>query len=90
MLVTITYFRILIIPVRAMQCRVQRAGLVLLCSRTLPEDGTPAAETCSSLLFVMNCILLCAFCGYVLIIVITSTLTNTKLSGYFPQFLSAG
>jgi hypothetical protein len=44
MLVNIMYSGISVIPVREMQYRVQRAELVLLGSRELPEDSTPLPE----------------------------------------------
>jgi hypothetical protein len=43
MFVNIMYFRILILftPVRTIQDLVEGNGLVFLCFRILPEDGTP-------------------------------------------------
>jgi len=88
MLLNIMYFGISIIPVRGMQYRVQCAGFVLLGSRELPEDGIPLPEHVAVLLFVVNCILLCEFCGYVLITPITNTLKKHKTLRLFPTVLN--
>jgi hypothetical protein len=41
-----------------------RVGTVVLCSRTLPDDGSSVPKYVGVLTLVMNCILLCAFVGW--------------------------
>ena len=48
---------------RAMKYLDYHVGLVFLCSRKLPEDGSPGAGTCSRLILAMNSTLLSAFVG---------------------------
>jgi len=43
-LIFIISFNILIISLRALQCLEQRVGIVFLCSRRHPEDGTRVAK----------------------------------------------
>ena len=38
--------------------------ILFICSRSLPENDKPGAETCRNLILVVNCILLSAFVGW--------------------------